>query len=320
MEKLRKIPFGKTSLEVTNICVGAAPIGGLLYRGNRLPERQAIDTLIHIFDSPIRFLDTSSIYGDSELRIGKAIKEFGGLPKGFVIATKADRDIETGEFSAGQVKKSVEKSLDLLGIDRLPIVYLHDPEYSSFTFEQIMSAQGPVAQLHILKGEGLIEHVGISGGPIDMMIQYINTGAFEAVSTHNRYTLLNRLAEPLIDRASQLGLAVVNAAIYNMGILAKGLKVYPYYYNQDVNEDIADKVSRLEHLSDKHQVPIGAVALQLSLRDSRITSTVIGMSSPEEVNENLRLAEIDIPEDVWVELADFPTITKDPADYFHKAS
>lgn len=314
MEKLRKTPFGRTNLEVTNICVGAGPIGGLPYGDYRVPEEQAIKTLIHVFKSPMRFLDTASIYDDSELRIGKAIKEFGGLPNDFIIATKADRNVETGDFSADQVKRSVEKSIKLLGIERLPIVYLHDPEHSSFTFEQIMSHEGPVAQLQKLKEQGLIGHIGISGGPIDMMIDYVNTRAFEAVITHNRYTLLNRLADPLLDYASQHGLAVVNAAIYNMGILAKGLKAYPYYYTYPVSEDIANKVSRLERISEKYQIPIGAVALQFSLRDTRITSTVIGMSSPMEVDQNLVLMEIEIPEGIWMELASMPTITNDPDD------
>lgn len=312
MEKLRKVPFGETNLEVTNICVGAAPIGGLPYGNYRLPEEQAIETLIHVFNSSFRFLDTSSIYGDSEERIGKAIKQFGGLPADFVIATKADRDVQTGDFSADQVKRSIEKSLSLLGIDSLPIVYLHDPEHSTYTFEQIMSDDGPVAKLHKLKEEGFIECIGISGGPIDMMIDYVNTGAFEAVITHNRYTLLNRLAEPLIEKASQLGLAVVNAAVYNMGILTKGLDAYPYYYAREISEDTANKVRLLEHLADKYQVPLGAVALQFSLRDPRITSTVIGMSHPQEVEQNLAFAQTEIPEDLWEELKSYATDTRDP--------
>lgn len=314
MEKIQRTPFGRTNLEVTNICVGAAPIGGMPYGDFRVPERQAIETLLHIFKSPINFLDTASLYEASEVRIGKAIKEFGGLPKDFIIATKADRDPNTGDFSAEQVKKSIEKSLLLLGIERLPIVYLHDPEHSSFTFEQIMSAHGPVAQLQKFKDEGLIDHIGISGGPIDMMTRYVDSGAFEAVITHNRYTLLNRIAESLIERASKLGLAVVNAAIYSSGILAKGLNAHPYYYYQKVNEDVANKVRVLERLCDKYSVSLGAVALQFSLRDERITSTVVGMSNSKEVDQNLALAEIEIPEGIWAEIADLPTDTHDFAD------
>lgn len=92
MRQLERKPFGQTGLEVTTICVGAAPIGGLPYGDYRVPKEQAIRTLIHLFENPNgpRFLDTASLYGESELRIGEAITVFGGLPEDFVIATKAD--------------------------------------------------------------------------------------------------------------------------------------------------------------------------------------------------------------------------------------
>lgn len=311
MEKLRKVPFGKTNLEVTNICVGGAALGGMPYGDYRIPEKIAIDTLIHIFNSPIRFLDTASLYGESERRIGKASREFGVLPEDFIIATKADRDPKTGDFSAEQVKRSVDKSQELLGLRQLPIVYLHDPEHSSFSFEQVMSSSGPVAQLQRLKEEGVIRCIGISGGPVEMMGRYIDTGAFDAVITHNRFTILNRSAEPLIDKAVSQGLAVVNAAVYNGGILAKGSDQYPYYAYQAVTVAIIDKIKLLEDICRKYDVTLPAIALQFSLRDSRITSTVIGMSSPEEVDETLVLAGTDIPEDVWNELESFQVDTQD---------
>lgn len=235
------------------------------------------------------------------MRIGRAIREFGGLPEDFVIATKADRDPETGDFGAEQVARSVDKSQRLLGIGKLPIVYLHDPEHSPFTFEQILSFQGPVAKLHRLKAEGIIGHIGISGGPIDMMRRYVETGEFEAVITHNRFTLLNRSAEPLIKIAAEQGLAIVNAAIYNGGILAKGFMSYPYYAYREATSDIIQRIQKLEEICQRYNIPLSAVALQFSLRDPRITSTVIGMSSPEEVDQTLALANIEIPNQLWSE-------------------
>ncbi len=305
MERLRTVPFGKTNLKVTNICIGAAPLGGMPYGDYRVPEDQAIATLIHLFENSNgpRFLDTASLYEESERRIGKAIKAFGELPKDFVIATKADRDPVTGDFSAEQVRRSVEKSRQLLDLETLPIVYLHDPELSSFTFDQIIADKGPVAELEKLQEAGQIKHIGISGGPIDMMRRYVATDKFAAVITHNRYTLLDTQAEPLIEEASQKGLAVVNAAVYNGGILAKGLHAYPYYAYEKINKDVVARVRGLEDLADAHNVPLAAIALQFSLRDSRITSTVVGMSSPGEVDRTLTLAEVEIPEGVWVEVA-----------------
>lgn len=301
MERLPNVSFGNTDIKVTKISVGAAALGGMPYGDYRVSERDAIETLFHIFRSPIRFLDTASLYEQSEFRIGKAIRELGGLPEDFVIATKADRDPETGDFGAEQVARSVDKSQRLLGIGKLPIVYLHDPEHSPFTFEQILSFQGPVAKLHRLKAEGIIGHIGISGGPIDMMRRYVETGEFEAVITHNRFTLLNRSAEPLIKIAAEQGLAIVNAAIYNGGILAKGFMSYPYYAYREATSDIIQRIQKLEEICQRYNIPLSAVALQFSLRDPRITSTVIGMSSPEEVDQTLALANIEIPNQLWSE-------------------
>ena len=79
-----------------------------------------------------------------------------------------------------------------------------------------------------------------------MSIRYVETGAFEAVITHNRYTLLNRSAEPLIDMASARGLAVVNAAPYGSGILAKGPDAYPRYAYQDAPAEMVERVRRMD--------------------------------------------------------------------------
>jgi hypothetical protein len=100
------------------------------------------------------------------------------------------------------MRRSVERSLNLLGMDKLSLVYLHDPEHASY--EDIMAPGGAVEILVGLKEEGVIEHLGVAGGPIDLMIRYVETGTFEAVITHNRYTLINRTAEPLLNRAAEL--------------------------------------------------------------------------------------------------------------------
>ena len=109
----------------------------------------------------------------------------GGMPSVYVISTKAGRDLSTADFSGEQMRRSVERSLRLLGMDRLPLVYLHDPEHASY--EEIMSPGGAVEVLANLKQEGVIEHLGVTGGPVNLMIRYVETGTFEAVITHNRY-------------------------------------------------------------------------------------------------------------------------------------
>lgn len=312
-ETLQPRPFGKTGLEVTSLCIGCAELGNMPETfAYSVPEPQALATLRACFQSPIQFIDTAASYGDgeSERRIGLVLREMGGLPPGWVLATKADRDLHTGDFSGEQIKRSVERSLKLLGLDRLQLVYLHDPEHAPF--ETIMAKGGATDVLLRFKEQGVIGHFGMAGGPVDLMIRYIETGAFEAVITHNRYTLLNRSAEPLLARGAELGIAVVNAAPYGSGLLAKGPDAYPRYAYQSAPDAILDRARRLAAICDRHKVPLAAAALQFSMRDPRITSTIVGFSKVERIGQTLALAECQIPEAIWPELDAVGYDTDDP--------
>jgi D-threo-aldose 1-dehydrogenase len=135
-----------------------------------------------------------------------------------------------------------------------------------------------------------------------MEIRYVELGVFDAVITHNRYTLLNRTAEPLIELAAQRGLAVLNAAPYGSGILAKGPDTYARYAYQDASPEIVDRAKQMQALCTRHGVPLAAAALQFSLRDPRITSTIVGMSKPERIWQTIELARQPITEELWPEL------------------
>lgn len=313
---LPKRPLGPTGLMVTPICVGAAPLGDMPETfAYAVPEDRALETLRAAFASPINFLDTAAIYGngESERRIGLVLREMGGVPDGFVLATKADRDGKTGDFSGEQFKRSVEGSLQHLGLDRLQYVYIHDPEHT--TFENVMSAGGPLEVLQHFKDEGVIEHIGISGGPIPMLIRYMETGAFSAVETHNRYTLLNRAAEPLLDVAKRLGMGVVNAAPYGSGMLAKGPDAYARYAYQDAPPVLVERTRQLAEVCQEYNVPLAAAALQFSMRDPRVTTTVVGITRPERVAQTLELASHPIPDELWPRLDAVGFDSDDPEKY-----
>jgi D-threo-aldose 1-dehydrogenase len=285
------------------VCLGCAPLGNMPDTFTYgVDEQQALATLRAAFGGPLNFLDTAAAYGDgeSERRIGLALRELGGLPTGYVLATKADRNLHTGDFSGEQIKRSVERSLRLLGLSRIQIMYIHDPEHT--TFEQVMGRGGPLEALRQFQEQGIIEQLGISGGPVDMLIRYIETGAFVAVETHNRYTLLNRSAAPLLDIAARRGLAVVNAAPYGSGILAKGPDTYARYAYQDAPAAMIERTRKLAAVCAEYGVPLAAAALQFSLRDPRITSTVVGMSRAERIPQTLELAQQAIPDEIWPRL------------------
>jgi D-threo-aldose 1-dehydrogenase len=292
--------LGRTALEVTSLCVGTAPLGDMPEAfGFSVPEDRALATLRAAFASPITFIDTSANYGNgtAERRIGAVLGEVGGLAPGRVLATKADRDMTTGDFSGDQMKRSVAESLQRLGLDRLQFVYIHDPEHT--TFEHIMAPGGALDVLQDLQRQGVIGDLGISGGPIDMLIRYVETGAFAAVETHNRFTLLNRSALPLLDVAAARGVAVVNAAPYGSGMLAKGPDVNARYAYQDAPPALVERARRLAAICGAHGVPLAAAALQFSMRDPRVTSTVVGMTRPERIDQTLSLAATAIPDGLW---------------------
>jgi D-threo-aldose 1-dehydrogenase len=306
-------PFGRTGLLVTPLGVGCAALGSMPATYDfAVPEEQALATLRAALAGPLTFLDTSALYGDgeSERRIGLALRERGGLPAGVVLSTKAGRDARTGAFDGAQMRRSVKRSLRLLGLDRLPLVHLHGPEHT--TFEAATAPGGPVEALQALQREGVIAHLGVAGGPIGTMLRYVATGAFEAVITHNRYTLLNRTAAPLLDVAAQRGLAVVNAAPYGGGLLARGPAAYPRYAYRDAPPEVVATARAMADVCDRHGVPLAAAALQFSLREPRVTATIVGMTRPGHVAETLALARLPIPEALWSELDALAPVRGDP--------
>ena len=310
---LPKRPLGQTGLLVTPICIGGAPLGDMPETfAYGAPEAQALETIRAALASPINFLDTAAAYGDgeSERRIGLVIRELGGLPAGFVLATKADRDLKTGDFSGEQIKRSIAGSLQRLGLDRLQYVYIHDPEHT--TFEHVMGPGGALEVLQNFKAQGVIDHIGMSGGPINMLIRYVETGLFSAVETHNRYTLLNRSAGPLLDVCTRLGVAVVNAAPYGSGMLAKGPDAYARYAYQDAPALLVERARRMVAICQEHGVPLAAAALQFSMRDPRVTTTVVGMTKPERVAQTIELAHHPIPDALWPLLDDAGFDVDDP--------
>lgn len=296
-------PLGRTGLQVAPICVGCAPLGDMPDTfGYAVPTEQAHATLRAAFASPINFMDTAANYGngESERRIGAVLRAIGGLPSGYVLATKADRHEDTGDFSGEQIRRSVIGSLERLGLDHLQLVYIHDPEHT--TFEHIMSRGGALEVLQQFQREGVIGQLGISGGPIDMMIRYVETGAFAALETHNRYTLLNRSAEPLLEAAGRHGVAVVNAAPYASGLLAKGPSSGARYAYREAPPHVVERAQQMAELCQTHGVPLAAAALQFSMRDPRVASTVVGMTRPERVTQTVELARHPIPAELWAKL------------------
>ena len=298
----RRVPLGRTGLHVSPVCVGtaawgsASPVHGLV-----VPEEDAVATVLAMLDSPLNFIDTSNNYGDgeSERRIGSALAR-RPLPDDVVLQTKLDRDPNTNSFDSDRLRRSLDESLERLGVDKVPLLYLHDPEH--IPFDEAMAAGGPVEVLLTLRDEGYADHVGISGGPATLLRRFVETGLFDALITPNRFTLVDRTADELLTAAADASMGVVNAAVYGGGILSSWPRGSDRYHYAPAPMPVLDAIDAMGAACARHGVPLIAAALQTSTRDSRIHSTICGMVSPAQLQNTLALLDLTIPDDLWDEL------------------
>lgn len=307
-------PVGKTGLEISEIGFGTAPLGEMpdTY-GYSVDEATARAALHAIFDGPVNLMDTSRNYGlgRSEQRIGDAIRERGGLPAGFVLSTKLDRDMQTGRFDGARARRSFEESLGALGLDHVQMLHLHDPEHA-LDMTEITRKGGALDMLFQLKAEGLASSVGLAMGRLDIMLPLVKAWPFDVVLSHNRYSLLNRSADALFDYARSKDMTVINAAPYAGGVLAKGSAQVSKITYQDVDAAKLEPVRRIEQICAAHGIAPGAAALQFSMHDPRIASTVVGVSRAERVAQTLRWADQAISAETWAELRALAYETTDP--------
>lgn len=279
---------------VTDLCVGTSPLGSAMTAvyGAGVDDASAKATIEAAFASPIRFLDTSNGYGRSEHRIGEVIRR-SGMPEDYVLATKADP--EGKDFSGPRVRASFQESAQRLGLSGFDIFYLHDPEF--FEFEYLTRPGGALEAMMALKEEGLVRAIGVAGGDLDVMERFVDTGVFDVVLNHNRYTLVDRSAEKLVDQTLAAGAAFVNAAPYASGLLAKGGNA-TYRYGAP-SDDVARLVQRIGALCADFGVGLPALALRFSTRDPRVSSTVVGVSRAERIGELVDNDTATIPDAIW---------------------
>jgi D-threo-aldose 1-dehydrogenase len=304
-DMLRLRPLGRTALSVTGVGVGASPLGGgggmtRIY-GHDTTHDDGVATARRALDSPLNFLDTSNAYGDSERRIGAAIADRGGLPDGYVLATKVDADPETRAYDGARVRRSFETSLERLGVSRIQLLHLHDPDFD-VSFEDSMAPGGAVEELRRLRDEGLVDHLGIATGDLTTTARYLETGVFDVVLTHNRYTLVDRSAERVIARAAELGIGVINAAPFGGGVLARRPGPGIGYYYGSGSDAQLQAVHRMWEVADAAGVPLAAAALAFAADRPEIDNVLVGCSRPDRIDELVRLAQTPLPDGLLAEL------------------
>ena len=311
---MQKNEISNTGLNVTSVCVGTSSLGNISDSyGYEVSERREIETVLEVFKGPINFMDTSNNYGcgNSEKRIGTAISEFGGLPDEFVLATKVDRDMKTGRFDADRVKESLEESLEKLGINSIDLLHFHDPEHAR-DISEITCEGGALDELFKLKEEGLVKAVGLAMGRLDIMCPLLKDYRFDALISHNRYSLLNRSANAMFNYAYEHGISILNAAPFAGGVLAKGADRMPRITYQEATEEMLLPVRKIQELCSDWGLDTGAIALQFSVNDPRITSTLVGVSQIDTLNKTLSWLQTEVPNGLNDLLKDIPFDVTDP--------
>ena len=300
MSRLSSRPLGATGLEVCEVTVGGAPLGSMPENfGYEVAERDAVELVRAILGSELRSIDTANGYSDgrSELRIGRALAESGGLPDDFLLTTKVDA--AGRDYSGDRVRASLRESRERLGVP-LRLVHLHDPEFHDFA--ELTARDGAVAALVDARDRGEIEHIGLAGGNVHELRRYLDLGVFEVLLVHNRWTLVDRSAGDLIEAALERGMGVVNAAVLGGGILANRSGDSTTYGYRPAPEELLRAISGMRQVCERYGTDLTTAAIRFSVRDPRLATTIVGISRPERIDATVAAAVADLPDDLWGEL------------------
>lgn len=296
------------------IVLGCAPLAGLY---EAVDEAQARATLDAAWEHGIRSFDTAPHYGAglSERRVGAALRE---RPRDeLTLSTKAGRLLVAPEgaspdpylfdgapqlerrfdFSAAGVRRSLEESLERLGLDRVDVVHVHDPDDH---MDQAIAEAFPA--LVRLREEGVIGAVGAGMNRAEPLARIVREADVDCVLVAGRYTLLDRGAGAvLLDSCAERGVSVLAAAVFNSGILIDPGADARYDY-APASDALRAHAQRIADVCAQHGVSLPAAALAFPLRHPAVAAVVVGMRSPDEVEQNARHASEKIPEQLWEEV------------------
>ncbi len=276
------------------------------------PESEFFATIDLAYESGIRYFDTAPLYGggQAEVRLGQALTE---APANVVVSTKCGRyrrfgapppfssgENDSWDFSEAATRHCIDLSSARLDRDYLDIVFLHDIEAS---IGQALCEALPV--LRELRSAGRIGMIGAGCNTVEGLLAALATGFVEVVLVAGRWTLLDRTAQvELLPKAGDSGTKVVAGGILNSGCLADpGSRGARFDYRQ-ISEFERSQLLKLAATAAKHDVSLTAAALQFPARDARVGTTLLGASSPGQLQESLAALSQSVPEAFWDEAQD----------------
>ena len=308
------VEVGTTGLRVTRLGLGGVALSGAPpstdpHRPSA--EQEAIGLIRRSLDLGVTYLDTAPMYGvgESERRYGQALR---GVPRDrYVLSTKVGRVLRPDpagsgkttwafDFSRDGARASFTSSLERLGLERVDIVFVHDPDDH---YRDALAGAYPV--LTELRAEGRIRAIGAGMNQWQMELAFAREGASDCFLLAGRYTLLDQTAlAEFLPYCVEHRISVVAGGPYNSGILAVGPRSGATFNYRAATPEMMDKAARIAQVCERHQVPLRAAALQFILAHPAIASVIPGARSVEEVEENVELVETPIPAALWADLKD----------------
>ena len=304
------VEIGRTGLHVTRLGLGGVALSGAPPATDPhapSPESEAVSLIRRSLGLGLNYLDTAPMYGvgHSERRYGQALR---GIPRDrYVLSTKVGRVLRPDaagqmtwafDFSREGARASFESSLERLGIDRVDIVFVHDPDQY---YQAALAGAFPV--LRELRADGRIRAIGAGMNQWQMELAFAREGYNDCFLLAGRYTLLDQTALPeFLPYCVEHHISVVAGGPYNSGILAVGPRAGATFNYRAAPPEMMDKATRIAEFCERRQVPLKAAALQFILAHPAIASVIPGARSVAEVEENARMVELAIPGELWAEL------------------
>lgn len=282
--------IGKTGIKVSNLSFGASSLGGVFHDIN---ENQAIDAVFTAVDNGINFIDVSPYYGHykAETVLGKALRQIDRDK--YYLSTKVGRygkdGVNTWDYSAARARESVFESMDRLGIDYIDIINVHDIEFADLN--QVVNETLPA--LVELRDKGIVKHVGITDLQLENLkwvIDHSDDGVVESILNFCHYALNDDKLGDFLEYFESKGIGVINASPISMGLLSS--RGIPEWH--PAPKALVEACARAAQYCKEQNYPIEKLAIQYSVSNPRIATTLFSSANPENVLKNIRYVEEEI--------------------------
>ena len=321
MRAIDRVEIGRTGVHVSRLGLGGVALSGAPPATDpqqTTAEAEAIALIHRSLALGLNYLDTAPMYGvgQSERRYGQALR--GVARDRYVLSTKVGRVLRADTPGSGQmtwafdwsragVRESFASSLERLGLARVDILFVHDPDEH---YQEALTQAFPV--LMELRAQGLVRAIGAGMNQWQMELAFAREGHCDCFLLAGRYTLLDQSAlSEFLPYCVERQIGVIAGGPYNSGILAVGPRAGATFNYRAAPAEMMDKAARIGAICARHHVPLKAAALQFILAHPAIVSVIPGARSLAEVEENVRMVELPIPGELWGELKQAGLIVAD---------